>query len=53
MLPSNGQIFNSAIGYAFLVDRKGRIRWEVHGQIEDGEIATLTRCVSELLSSSR
>lgn len=47
------QIFNAVIGYGFLVDKKGRIRWQVHGDIDEGEVNTLARCVSELLSSSR
>lgn len=47
------EMFNSATGYAFLLDRAGRIRWQVHGHINAEEEKTLCRCVSELLASSR
>eukprot|EP00041_Stephanoeca_diplocostata_P014139 m.253864 g.253864 ORF g.253864 m.253864 type:complete len:277 (-) comp19596_c0_seq1:1196-2026(-) len=46
-------IFNAITGYAFLVDKHGRVRWQAHGYPDAEEIVTLKRGVSELLSSSR
>ena len=53
LAPLEAQVFNAATGYGFLLDKNGRIRWRVHGHIDDAEVKTLERCVSELLCSSR
>ena len=42
-------IHNSIIGYAFLVDKNGRIRWSSHGIPDSGELNSMIKCTHELL----
>ena len=44
---------NPVSGYIFLVDKRGRIRWQANGFAEESELVTLTRGTSELLVSLR
>jgi len=43
-------VHNRAIGYTFLVDRQGYIRWGMHGQPEQEELDTVVRCTREVLA---
>lgn len=46
-------VHNSLIGYAFLVDQKGLIRWSAHGKPTERELRSLTYCTSKLMEESR
>ena len=52
-LKSRLGVFNSITGYAYVVDKRGRVRWQCHGPPEPGELLTLERCISELVVSKR
>eukprot|EP00040_Diaphanoeca_grandis_P023468 m.127619 g.127619 ORF g.127619 m.127619 type:complete len:276 (+) comp29288_c0_seq2:345-1172(+) len=47
------EVSNPVTGYVFLVDKRGRIRWQAHGPPTPEELITLTRGTSELLVSRR
>lgn len=44
-------IHNSIIGYAFLLDSKGLIRWRAHGYPNEREINALLKCTSQLIKN--
>ena len=43
------QLRNSIIGYVFLLDRQGKIRWRAHASPTQKEIAALLNCARHLL----
>lgn len=47
------EMMNMFIGWAFLVDGEGRVRWKAHGSASDVEIQTLKRLVLELISEGK
>ena len=47
------QLRNSMIGYVFLLDREGRIRWKAHASPTEYEIESLLRCSQQLLEEER
>ncbi|KAI9219231.1 ATP10 protein-domain-containing protein [Blastocladiella britannica] len=46
-------ITNRYIGWVYLVDAKGRVRWRAHGIAEAAELEALGRCTQELLNESQ
>ena len=47
------QLGNSMIGYVFLLDKEGRIRWKAHASPTEHEIEALLRCSQQLLEEER
>ena len=45
------QLGNSIVGYVFLLDQEGRIRWRAHASPTQQEIHTLLRCSGQLLEN--
>ena len=43
------QLGNSIIGYVFLLDREGRVRWRAHAAPTTQEIEALLSCSQQLL----
>ena len=43
------ELDNSMVGYVFLLDREGRIRWRAHASPTKYEIEALLRCSQQLL----
>ena len=46
------EVHNSIIGYAFLVDREGHVRWRAHGKPTERELEAMTNCCRQLLTES-
>ena len=45
------QLANSIVGYVFLLDQGGRIRWRAHSLPTQTEVAALLKCTSKLLDA--
>ena len=45
------QLANSIVGYVFLLDQGGRIRWRALGLPTQTEVAALLNCTSQLLDA--
>ena len=43
------QLGNSMVGYVFLLDKEGRIRWKAHASPTQYELQALLRCSRQLL----
>ncbi len=41
-------IHNSLLGYAYLLDREGLIRWRAHAQPTERELQRMIKCSTEL-----
>ncbi|XP_062505703.1 uncharacterized protein LOC134182322 [Corticium candelabrum] len=46
---SSLSIHNSLIGYAFLVDHSGLVRWSAHGKPTETELKSMNFCTSKLI----
>lgn len=44
------ELHNSIIGYAYLLDREGAVRWTAHGKPSEEELNAMALCCQELLS---
>lgn len=45
------QLTNSIVGYVFLLDREGRVRWRAHASPSKQEISALFSCTNHLLET--
>lgn len=45
------QLTNSIVGYVFLLDREGRIRWQAHASPSKQEISALLSCTNYLIET--
>ncbi|XP_064385147.1 uncharacterized protein LOC135334040 isoform X2 [Halichondria panicea] len=46
-------IGNSIVGYAYLVDKEGRVRWKAHATPNEREIKALIKCTKTLMNDSK
>ncbi len=46
-------IGNSIVGYAYLVDKEGRVRWRAHATPNEREIKALIKCTKTLMNGSK
>ena len=42
-------VHNSIIGYAFLVDPEGLVRWKAHAKPTEKELKYMIKCTRELI----
>lgn len=44
------RIHSSIVGYAYLLDGEGLIRWQAHATPTQGELQAMTKCAGELIT---
>lgn len=43
------EVHNSFLGYAYLLDKEGLVRWKAHALPTQKELQTMTACTKQLL----
>ena len=46
-------IGNTIVGYAYLLDKEGRVRWRAHASPNEREIKALIKCTKTLMNNSK
>lgn len=49
MLHSQLSLHNKLVGYVFLVDGEGKIRWQAHAEPAQSELQAMVTCTNELI----